>query len=136
MTSGFHSGWPKAPQPVREDASRSRSDQPIGLVGQELKEIFGGAGVKVVFAHEAGEGGRLGEGAKFADSIKAKYGFAVTQQWLDHVRLGSVRFNSGGSGSFVSAHGTTTSPTVSRRVARTRRSSTRPSMAMPCSRTF
>src|ERR1022692_2223369 len=41
------------------------------------------------------------------DKIKAKYGFELTQQWLDHVRLSSVRFNNGGSGSFVSAEGLT-----------------------------
>jgi len=41
------------------------------------------------------------------DQIKAKYGFVVTQEWLDHVRLSSVRFNNGGSGSFVSADGLT-----------------------------
>ncbi len=34
-----------------------------------------------------------------------KYNFDPTQKWLDHVRLSSVRFNSGGSGSFVSPHG-------------------------------
>ena len=34
-----------------------------------------------------------------------KYNFEPTQQWLDHVRLSSVRFNSGGSGSFVSPNG-------------------------------
>jgi Peptidase S46 len=39
--------------------------------------------------------------------IKAKYGFELTQQWLDHVQLSSVRFNNGGSGSFVSADGLT-----------------------------
>src|SRR3954453_9605972 len=37
--------------------------------------------------------------------LKTKYGFEPTQEWLDHLRLASVRFNSGGSGSFVSADG-------------------------------
>jgi hypothetical protein len=41
------------------------------------------------------------------DRIKAKYGFELTQEWLDHVRLSSVRFNNGGSGSFVSPDGLT-----------------------------
>ncbi|HUN63714.1 MAG TPA: S46 family peptidase, partial [Candidatus Sulfotelmatobacter sp.] len=37
--------------------------------------------------------------------LKEKYNFTPTQQWLDHLRLSSVRLNDGGSGSFVSAHG-------------------------------
>src|SRR5919205_4536473 len=37
--------------------------------------------------------------------IKKKYGFEVTDEWLNKVRLASVRFNSGGSGSFVSPNG-------------------------------
>jgi len=41
------------------------------------------------------------------DKVKAKYGFDLSQAWLDHVRLGSVRFNNGGSGSFVSPDGLT-----------------------------
>jgi len=39
------------------------------------------------------------------EKVKARYGFLPTQEWLDHVRLSSVRFNNGGSGSFVSADG-------------------------------
>jgi hypothetical protein len=41
------------------------------------------------------------------EKVKAQYGFLPTQPWLDHVRLSSVRFNNGGSGSFVSADGLT-----------------------------
>ena len=38
-------------------------------------------------------------------AIQEQYGFTVTTEWLDHLRLSSVRFNDGGSGSFVSADG-------------------------------
>jgi len=41
------------------------------------------------------------------DKVKAKYHFEPSQAWLDHVQLASVRFNNGGSGSFVSADGLT-----------------------------
>src|SRR6267142_1926827 len=37
--------------------------------------------------------------------LKEKYNFTPTQPWLDHIRLSSVRFNDGGSGSFVSPNG-------------------------------
>ncbi len=37
--------------------------------------------------------------------LKQKYGFEITDQWLEHVQKSSVRFNSGGSGSFVSPDG-------------------------------
>ncbi len=39
------------------------------------------------------------------DRVQKQYGFLVTQEWLDHLQLSSVRFNNGGSGSFVSADG-------------------------------
>jgi len=37
--------------------------------------------------------------------LQEKYHFTPTQQWLDHIRLSSVRLNDGGSGSFISPHG-------------------------------
>ena len=39
--------------------------------------------------------------------LKAKYGFDLTRAWLQHTQLSSVRFNNGGSGSFVSPDGLT-----------------------------
>ena len=40
-----------------------------------------------------------------AKYLKEKYGFEPTPQWLEHVQKSSVRFNGGGSASFVSADG-------------------------------
>src|SRR5947209_13887612 len=37
--------------------------------------------------------------------IKRKYGFEVTDAWLHKVQMSAVRFNNGGSGSFVSPEG-------------------------------
>jgi Peptidase S46 len=37
--------------------------------------------------------------------IKKRYGFEITDEWLKKVQLASVRFNNGGSGSFVSPNG-------------------------------
>lgn len=37
--------------------------------------------------------------------LKQKYGFEPTPEWLEHMRLASVRINDGGSGSFVSPDG-------------------------------
>ena len=39
------------------------------------------------------------------DRVQKQYGFLPTQEWLDHLQLSSVRFNNGGSGSFVSPDG-------------------------------
>src|SRR6202012_5122116 len=38
-------------------------------------------------------------------ALAAKYNFHPTKEWLDHLRLSSVRLNDGGSGSFVSPDG-------------------------------
>ena len=40
-----------------------------------------------------------------AEALAKKYGFKVTKDWLEHIQKSSVRFNSGGSGSFVSPDG-------------------------------
>jgi hypothetical protein len=37
--------------------------------------------------------------------LREKYGFRPSAEWLEHLRLASVRFNDGGSGSFVSPGG-------------------------------
>jgi hypothetical protein len=37
--------------------------------------------------------------------LAEKYNFKPSQEWLDHLRLSSVRLNDGGSGSFVSPNG-------------------------------
>src|SRR5437016_5051115 len=37
--------------------------------------------------------------------LKEKYNFEPSSQWLEHLQKASVRFNSGGSGSFISANG-------------------------------
>src|ERR1044071_9586380 len=39
------------------------------------------------------------------EQIKKKYGFEVTDAWLEHLMKSSVRFNSGGSGSVRPADG-------------------------------
>ncbi len=39
------------------------------------------------------------------ETLKQKHDFEPASQWADHLRLSSVRFNSGGSGSFISSDG-------------------------------
>lgn len=40
-----------------------------------------------------------------SELLKQRHGFSIDQAWADHLRLSSVRFNSGGSGSFISSNG-------------------------------
>ncbi len=40
-----------------------------------------------------------------AEQLRSKYGFELSEPWIEHLMKASVRFNSGGSGSFVSADG-------------------------------
>lgn len=66
-----------------------------------LVAIFGISGLSLVRAEE----GMWTLNNVPRTEIKKKYGFEVTDAWLKKVQLASVRFNSGGSGSFVSADG-------------------------------
>src|SRR5436305_1770236 len=64
----------------------------------------------IVCAFESAASGFADEGmwlfnAPTLKQLKEKYQFEPTQQWLEHLQKASVRFNSGGSGSFVSANG-------------------------------
>lgn len=66
--------------------------------------------VVLLFLGLAASGLRAEEGMWTFDNpptkqLQEKYGFTPTKEWLDHIRLSSVRFNDGGSGSFVSATG-------------------------------
>jgi hypothetical protein len=79
-----------------------------GQIRNWLKKLFVGAMMTM---------GAMGETSLFGDEgmwlytnppierIKARYNFEPSKEWLDHVQKSSVRFNSGGSGSFVSADG-------------------------------
>src|SRR5437773_1826969 len=39
------------------------------------------------------------------DAVRKHYGFEVTDSFLQHIQRSSVRFNNGGSGSFISPQG-------------------------------
>src|SRR6202035_4364209 len=77
------------------------------------KPVLGGSSTTVIISSAilaAGIASRADEGMWTFDNppvkqLQDKYHFVPTQEWLDHVRLSCVRFNDGGSGSFVSAHG-------------------------------
>jgi hypothetical protein len=59
----------------------------------------------ILVVHPAAEEGMWTFDHPPTAAIQQRYGFALTPTWLDHLRLSSVRFNDGGSGSFVSADG-------------------------------
>jgi hypothetical protein len=59
----------------------------------------------ILAAHPAADEGMWTFDHPPTAAIQQRYGFVVTPDWLDHLRLSSVRFNDGGSGSFVSPDG-------------------------------
>ena len=78
-------------------------DRPAGRLAAALAPLL-------VLAVLAAASARADEGLWTLDhpplaSLRERYGFTPPPGWLDHVRLGCVRFNDGGSGSFVSPDG-------------------------------
>src|SRR5215216_3293424 len=71
------------------------------LLGALLVALFATTSVNVAFADE----GMWPFNNVPKAEIKKRYGFDVTDGWLKKVQLASVRFNNGGSGSFVSPDG-------------------------------
>src|SRR5438874_7872351 len=66
--------------------------------------LFSAMLVATAFSSRADEGMWLFNNPPLKQ-LKEKYQFEPTPQWLEHLQKASVRFNSGGSGSFVSANG-------------------------------
>ena len=74
------------------------------LTPQKLRSFAFACAIGFV-ASAAGDEGMWLFNASPLKKLKEKYQFEPTSQWLDHLQKASVRFNSGGSGSFVSANG-------------------------------
>lgn len=70
----------------------------------KLKSLAVACAIGLVASAAADEGMWLFSAPPFKQ-LKEKYQFEATPQWLEHLQKASVRFNSGGSGSFVSATG-------------------------------
>ncbi len=73
-------------------------------------KFFRWSGIVALLMALAVSGARGDDGMWTLDNLplkhlKEKYGFVPTREWLDHVRLSSVRIGDGGSGSFVSPDG-------------------------------
>jgi hypothetical protein len=82
---------------------RSRADRCLSLV---LSTMALGSVLFVLTSARAEEGMWTFDNPPLK-LLQERYGFTPTREWLEHVRLSSVRFNDGGSGSFVSPHGLT-----------------------------
>jgi len=71
------------------------------LVYLSLLSLIGNAAINKVHADE----GMWLYNDLPVEVLEKKYGFKPTAEWADHLMKSSVRFNSGGSGSFVSSNG-------------------------------
>ncbi len=80
--------------------------QPLGLIGsQKWIGVVTLLLVSAVPMTSSGDEGMWLFNATPTKQLQAIHGFEPSQPWLDHLMLSSVRFNSGGSASFVSSQG-------------------------------
>lgn len=82
-----------------------KKNQPMGGLGRVSRAVALAAAAALLLCPA-----RAGEGMWTFDNpplqvLKEKFGFQPSQEWLDHLRLSSVRIGDGGSGSFVSPGG-------------------------------
>lgn len=104
----------EVPASFRPGAARSKTRAMTSPRPTSVATLLGSLAIPMALATSALV---LGEGQARADEgmwpfdmvpraqIKKTHGVDLSEGWLDDVRLASVRFNSGGSGSFVSAKG-------------------------------
>ncbi len=83
-----------------------RSCVPGGWIPRWLPALLAGAGIALF----SGPSARGDEGMWLFNNppktiLKQRYGFQPEASWYEHLQRSSVRFNSGGSGSFVSSRG-------------------------------
>src|SRR2546429_9025051 len=73
------------------------------MISSALRWFFAFLIVSVALSFAIADEGMWLFNAPPLKQLKDKYQFEPTPQWLEHLQKASVRFNSGGSGSVVSA---------------------------------
>src|SRR2546429_5280103 len=75
------------------------------MISSALRWFFAFLIVSVALSFAAADEGMWLFNSPPLKQLKEKYQFEPSPQWLEHLQKSSVRFNSGGSGSIVSANG-------------------------------
>jgi hypothetical protein len=87
----------------------SRTQIPVSFKHMKTKQHLLGVGLGLLLVNAGsktrGEEGMWPFNEPPRKLLQERYDFTVTDAWLEHVQKSSVRFNSGGSGSFISEDG-------------------------------
>ena len=94
---------------MQNESSRAYGEQDMESEEQNMRTTFKQLVIMFIMTSvsipaNADEGMWLYNDAPY-QLLKDRYGFEPTSAWLEHIQKSSVRFNSGGSGSFVSENG-------------------------------